>query len=369
MKVRLVTSLREFDALESVWRELTGKVDQISPFLTHDWFACCWRTTGPVVRRELWLLEDVAGPLALIPLVTRRTRMRNLPVRNIRVLDWSDAPLVDLPVAGDVDQAIAFFLDALRERGGWDVLSLPKLTVGSPIRRALDRALPTRFRWSLGAQSRAPYVTIEGTWKAFLKTNAADHGDPTDEFVDESSDGLPLSVEEHRAIQPDGRIFAEFIELSRETWDSVRGFATPGMTRFFEELSTRATLSGSCRLWILRIGGRAVATEYQLGNNGCLYTLRSDAERNTDGVRPRASLAARIIRELFERGEVHEYHMGAWSGQERARWASGTHETATVHVYAPTAYGALLHALESRRLRLPGETNGRGHSNGRPECA
>jgi hypothetical protein len=369
MKVRLVTSLREFDALEPVWRELTGKVDQMSPFLTHDWFACCWRTTGPVVRRELWLLEDTAGPLALIPLATRRTRMRNLPVRNLRLLDWSDAPVVDVPVAGDVDRAIAFFLDALRDRGGWDVLSLPKLAVGSPIHRALEAALPTRFRWSIGANSRAPYVTIAGTWKGFLKANAAHHGDPTDEFGDESGDGLPLSVEEHRAIHPDSRIFNEFIELSRETWDSVRGFAIPGMTRFFEELSTRATLSGSCRLWILRAGGRAVATEYQLGNNGCLYTLRSDAERDTDGVRPRASLGARIIRELFERGEVHEYHMGARSGQDRERWASGTHETATIHVYAPTAYGALLHALQAGVLRLPGHKNGHGNGNGRPECA
>ena len=39
MRVRLATSLREFDALAPVWRELTRESGQTSPFLSHDWFA------------------------------------------------------------------------------------------------------------------------------------------------------------------------------------------------------------------------------------------------------------------------------------------------------------------------------------------
>ena len=67
MKIRLVTSLREFDALAPVWSDVVAAGGQTSPFLSHDWFACCWRTAGPDRRRELWMVEDTSGPLAFDP--------------------------------------------------------------------------------------------------------------------------------------------------------------------------------------------------------------------------------------------------------------------------------------------------------------
>ena len=62
MVVRCVTSLREFDALGPAWHAVAQAGGQDSPFLSHDWFACCWRTAGPDRRREVWVLEDAAGP-------------------------------------------------------------------------------------------------------------------------------------------------------------------------------------------------------------------------------------------------------------------------------------------------------------------
>lgn len=364
MKVRVITSLREFDALEPVWREVTDASPYRSPFLTHDWFACCWRMAGPSVRRELWLVEDAAGPVALVPLVTGRTRLHSLPVRMMRVLDWPDAPVVDVPIAGDVQAAVASFLDAARTRGGWDVLSIPKLAVGSRARRALDATLPTRFRWTVAAHGRAPYVAIAGTWKEFLESKRAAAG-VGDELQDEVASGLPVSLEEHRSIDPDSPAFAEFVELSRESWDPERGIATPGTARFFRELTARATASGGCRLWILRVGERAVATEYQLGDNGHLYTLRADAEKQCDDLRPGTSLGTRMLRELFERGDVSEYTFGGPPAVDRLQWATGAHETATIHVYASTPYGALLHAIETR----PPLLSLRHTASGAPRCA
>jgi CelD/BcsL family acetyltransferase involved in cellulose biosynthesis len=363
MKVRVITSLREFDALEPVWRQVTEARPYRSPFLTHDWFACCWRMAGPSVKREVWVVEDAAGPVALVPLVVGRTRLHTLPVRMMRVLDWPDAPVVDVPVAGDVDAAVASFLDAARTRGGWDVLSIPKLAVGSRARRALDATLPTRFRWTVTAQGRAPYVTIAGTWKEFLRSRTPLHGG-RDELRDEVTSGVRVALEEHRSVDPDSPAFAEFVELSRESWDPERGIATPGTDRFFRELTARASARGGCRLWILRVGERAVATEYQLGENGHLYTLRADAETHCTDLRPGPSLGTRVLRELFERGDVSEYTFGAAPAADREHWATGAHETETLHVYAATPYGTLLHAIETRPL-----LSLRGAANGTPRCA
>ena len=167
MRVRVITSLREFDAIAPAWKEITASAGQGSPFLSHDWFACCWRTAGPNRRRELWMLEDAAGPLALLPLARWRSRVSGLPVRVIGFLDAPGAPFVDVPAARatDTDDWIRTFLAHARRQNDWDVISLRKLPAESRTLRALEAGLAEGFSWRRGESQYAPYVRITGSWE------------------------------------------------------------------------------------------------------------------------------------------------------------------------------------------------------------
>ena len=111
MKIRTVTSLREFDQLATVWRDITDASGQRSPFVSHDWFASCWRTAGPHRRREVWIVEDAAGPLAIVPLLHSRAWYRRFPSRILQLMHAPGMPTADLPVARAFDEVAVALLD------------------------------------------------------------------------------------------------------------------------------------------------------------------------------------------------------------------------------------------------------------------
>lgn len=351
MKLRVVTSLREFDALAPVWAEVMRAAGVTSPFLSHDWFACCWRTAGPNRRRELWILEDDVAPLALIPLVRWRARMHGLPVRVLEFLDSPDTPFADFVVTRGLDEIVQAFLERLCARRDWDVLSLRKLPSHSTTLPVLAAHLGGRFPWRLAGTESCPYVALAGTWQQFLGEKSQRFRKTCRNIENRLHRGGTVTIEEHCDVDPAGPVFAEVMEVSAQSWKAPRGLAMAtmqGMPRFFRELTQRASVNGWLHLWILRLDGRAVATEYQIGENGCLHALRADYDASLAELSPGAYLNQQIIRTLFERrGGVREYDMGPGDNDYKLRWATGAHDVVNLQVYAPGWYGRLLHGIDT----------------------
>jgi CelD/BcsL family acetyltransferase involved in cellulose biosynthesis len=362
VKIRLVTSLREFDALAPVWREVTRESGQTSPFVSHDWFACCWRTAGAHRRREVWLMEDSAGPVGLIPLLRLKGRVRGAPVRMVRVLDASDAPFTDFPVARAVDEMVGLFLATLAQQRDWDVLVFPKVPAHSVTFKALEAALPGFFPWRLAAVHSSPHLTISGTWDEYLRQRPADVRKACQDADARIRLEGEVMVEEHREVDPEGPVFAEMMELFCHSRKGQLGFvvATQGPARFFRELTQRAVAAGALHLWILRHDGRAIATEYQVAAPDARYALRAESDSAFADLAPGLCLSFNIIESLFARRSVHHYDMGPADGACRLGLATGRHDAVALEAYAPTTYGRFLHAVETRlipfarRLARPG---------------
>lgn len=355
MKIRLITSLREFDALAPVWRAITEISGQASPFAGHDWFATCWRSAGPDRQRELWAIEDGGRPMALLPLVRTRGRLRGLPVRAIEFLASPDTAYADFPVAGRLDEVVETVLRGLADRRDWDVLSLPKVRSDSRLFQALEAGLTGRHAWRIARRGSSPYVAIAGTWERFFRDKTQRFRKTCRSITNRMERSGKVEVIEHRRVSPKDPIFAEMLRVSEDSWKAPRGVAIStmlGMSRFFTELTQRASDNGALHLWICRLDGRPVATEYQLGGNGVVHALRADFDATLGALSPGAYLNIHIVRSLFERGGVDEYDMGPGLNEYKLRWASGAHDLLDIEVFAPTAYGRALHGLETRLLPL-----------------
>ncbi|MGH7390715.1 MAG: GNAT family N-acetyltransferase [Candidatus Rokuibacteriota bacterium] len=350
MRIRRVTTLREFDDLAGAWQRLTSATGQICPLVSHDWFACCWRTAGPNRRREVWVFEDAGGPVAFVPLTHSRVRMLGVPVRVVSFLGAGLAPFADIPAAGHPDDIAAAVIAELKSRRDWDILSLANLKAMSPVAKALTAVLSGELPWATSPEVATPYLTIAGTWDEFLRSRTEPVA--ASWCAVEAATGQPgrITVEEHREVDPDGPIFADVMEVSHAAWRDA-GTMVPtagqGEPRFLKELTRRASANGWLHLWILRVDGRAVATEYQLGANGSIHALRADHDPSSREIAAGTCLKIRIVKSLFDRGEIHEYDLPA-AGDDARELASGLHETVTLDVYAPTAFGRLLHKLDTR---------------------
>jgi len=346
MKVRVLASLREFDTLAPAWNELLEESGQTSPMASHDWYAASWRTAGPDRRRELWLVEDCAGPVAMIPLVRSRTRLRGLTVRRLEFLGGQHAPFVDVPFVGNASLVLNAFLDACGERRDWDLLVLDRMLAQSSFYKALAVTVPDRFLWRQAEVVESPYLTIAGSWEQFHAGLPA----AVRETMATVEDGLrrrgEVAVEVHHQVDPKGRAFHDAVDVANISWRRGRDIlatSLQGVPRLFRELVQRGSLSLS--LWIARVDGRPVAAEYQVGSHGATHTLGVDDDAELAGT----YLNAAIVRSLFEQGGARHYHMGVSDTGRRLTWGSDAHECLGLQLSPQNLYGRLIHRMAAGR--------------------
>jgi CelD/BcsL family acetyltransferase involved in cellulose biosynthesis len=352
LSVAPIDTPQAFEELALAWTQLAAEAGQTSPFLSHDWFRCCWQAAAPEERPEILVVKDETGPVAFVPLVRRTERRRGVAVRSLRLLDSPDTPFIEFLASPEPRGITEVVLDALAARRDWDVLTLQKLPLESPTLKALEGALAGRRRVTRGAMLRSPYVAIDGTWEEYFRTQKTQRFRKTVRNIENRLHrGHRVEVQELSTVDPDGPVMAEVMEVSRQSWKGARGLAMAtmrGMPTFFHELTRRASANGWLRVWILRLDGRAVATEYQIVADGRVHALRADFDPSLADLSPGAYLNQRIVQALFEGGKVHEYDMGPGDRLYKARWASGAHETATLVIFRSSVRGLMLHTIESR---------------------
>jgi CelD/BcsL family acetyltransferase involved in cellulose biosynthesis len=354
MKVRRVATLDGFEALAPLWAGVARESGQTSPFLSHDWFTCCWQIRNPSRRPEALVVEDTAGPVGLVPLVRQRGWLRGLPVRILGMLNSPDTPLVEWLMLGRPEPVVEAVMSYLAGRGDWDVFALDALPTESLTLKGLEGWLPGRFRWERRGVVHAPYLLVTGSWDEFWTAKSQRFKKTVRSVRNRLSKAGLVTVAEHRTLGGDSPVFQEVLDVSRRSWKAKRGVAIatmPGMPAFFRELTERASAKGWLRLWVLRLEGRAVATEYQLEANGRVHALRADFDSSLpDELSPGTYLNCEILRALFAREGVHEYNMGPGDNAYKTRWASDAHETVRLRIFRPGLYGALLHGLETRAV-------------------
>jgi len=350
MKIRVVESLPEFDRLGPLWRELMTAGRLTSPFRSHDWFACCWRTAGPNRQRQVLVVEDAEGPVAMVPLVRWRSSVRSLPVTMVSLMEGPGQAMPEIPIARRRNDVMASVVDFFAVRRDWDLLVIPGLVAGSPSTHAVLDALTEHSLWSAAAQDIVPHVVVAGTWQRYLRDRAR-WLEPILAAGAALERSGALQVEEHANLGAADALFAEVMELAEDSWASPRGLVTtpPETYRFFRALCRRASANDWLRLWVLRHEGRVVAAELQLQNGTMAHVVRTSRDPATPFA---AFLRASILKSFFASNKVQHYDLGAGTGDDLLRWSTSVRETMTVRVYAETNYGRLLHNVRTRLVPL-----------------
>lgn len=348
MKIRIITSLQAFDALARVWRDVVEASGRSSPLLSHDWFASCWRTAGPNRLRELWVVEDVAGPLALVPFVASKMRYRGFPVRVLQLMHRPEVAVVDFPVARDHAGVTKAVLDRLQARDDWDLFLLPGVPADSAMWNAFRSANGTGSAWLIADRIRVPVLRL---------TDRSGHAPAMREILRRSvaTTGARMLdtvvVEAHRTLDPRGALFEEIMSVSstgsgctaslpETTDDEVR--------RFFRELTIRATANGWLSLWVVRYEGRVVEVEYQLAADGYVHSLRRGAEQSPPELRLGDLLTLSILETLLAKHDAHTYYRYPRHPGDPMTAAGDGRESLFVELFASRPYARLLYGFETR---------------------
>jgi CelD/BcsL family acetyltransferase involved in cellulose biosynthesis len=356
LRIRRIEHARDFMALASLWSKLARESGQLSPFLSYDWFWCCWHGVWPRHRPEILVMEEAGAPVAIIPLMHWQERLAGLPVRCLGFLEYPSTPLVDLLTIVPHDWVIETFLDHLASRSDWDMVWLQKLPEISPTLKTLERVLPERLPWRRAGSLLLPYLTINREWETSYSANGQSIKDTYDRIHAQLVRAGDLILEEHSSVDPWSPLFQETIELIRHQGRKDHRTANATISRmpeFFSELTRRATKNGWLSFWVLKLNNRVIAMEYQLRDEGKALALWTDDDPVCREFSPGQRLSLAILRSFFERGCVHEYGLGPGVKANRLWCASSRHEAVHLKLYKPSLYSRLLYSVDRGLVSRP----------------
>jgi CelD/BcsL family acetyltransferase involved in cellulose biosynthesis len=348
LHIRSIDNARDFVALEPIWSRLIHETGQASPFLSYDWFWCCWHGVWPQRRPEILVIEDGDTPVAIIPLMRWRARLYGLPVHYMSFLEWPHSPITDLVTTNQSDPVIELFLDHLIRRSDWDIARLQKLLVTSPTLEAFEHLLPGRLSWRRERHVAYPYVKIDGDWEHFSGMMSKSFGDTYRHISVTLQRAGDLRLEEHRLVDPQGSLFQEILAvMDLQTNGSHVSSTMPRQREFFQALTQRATKNGWLSLWTLKLDGHVIAFEYQFRFHSTVQVLAAGEHPSYHALRPWPELNLAVLRTLSQSGCTYEYSLGPSVQHDRLWWANGNQQTVRLKLYRPSLYTSVLAQLDS----------------------
>ncbi|HEX7077786.1 MAG TPA: GNAT family N-acetyltransferase [Candidatus Eisenbacteria bacterium] len=322
--VETIRDRGRLEALRDDWDALSAGTPDRSPFLTYDWFRCCLEDSEGA---ELFVLAAREGDrlVGIAPLCRERLRIRWRRARAIGFLRCRETPQADLVVeparrAAVLDAILRHLHEA--ERASWDLLLLtPWLETSanlSLVREWIDASGARRLERQA---SLAPVVPISGTWDEFWKGRSYLFRKSRRGILKRMQRVGEVEIECHRA-DPRGEALQALFDVSDRSWKRAEGKAVTSREeskRFFRALTETAGRHDWLRLWILRVNGTPIATEYDLAQDGVVYALRADFDQSHASFSPGAYLEYHLLERLFEEGN-RAYHAGPGSDTYKLRW-------------------------------------------------
>jgi CelD/BcsL family acetyltransferase involved in cellulose biosynthesis len=350
LRIRRIDNGRDFVALAPIWAELVHNSGQASLFLSHDWFWCCWHGVWPQRRPEILLIEEVGGPVAIVPLMHWNAWFHGLPVRYLGFLECPDTPLADILAVGDHSRVLETFVEHLTSRSDWDTACLQKLPARSPTLKTLEGILPGRLPWRRAGHLLYPYLAIGGDWERFYGVQDISLKDAYQRIQVRLERVGDLSLEEHRTVDLGSPLLQEALAVMGRSrrMDYSGAMATmPRTPEFLRELTRRAAKNGWLSLWSLSLNGHVLAIEYQLRADGKIKVLWAGGNPLYREFLPATALNLAILQSLFQSGYVCEYSLGYGVNGDHLWRATAQHETVHLQLYRPSLYSRLVYGVET----------------------
>jgi CelD/BcsL family acetyltransferase involved in cellulose biosynthesis len=364
LQVDLVTGDAQFSLLASDWNALAGRSPKASVFLRHEWFSAAWAWRRLDCDLRLFVVRTNGALVGVLPLICRRPSERG--ARKLELLTVPDTQLSDMLAAPtDASEVAKALAGALAGRRDWDLLDLSHLPTDSLCIDTLTPALRGQgLRIVARDGGRNPFIPLSGAWSSYYDTRSRRLKKANNLAANRLKRAGELEVDWIRsdscAEDRCESAIAAAIAISGMSWkrETVYSLDQPGPQAFVRSLSRAARERGWLSIWIMRVGGRPVAMEYQLIESDNVYALRSDFDASYEETSPGTYLFRHLLESSFGRG-LQRYYMGPGDNAYKLRWTNEAEPLQRLIVYNGTLYGRIVrvrHAIAQRVDRTRRDT-------------
>ena len=354
-RVEEIASWESFDALRGPWDALLSASGQESPFLSHDWFACCARAVAEGREPRVLLAWDGDALVGIAPLWGSEQGAAPDQDPTISFITSSETAFVDFITLDERRRAVlqAFVRHWYESRPRrWRRVDLGQWPEESRhYGEMLEILRQERKPFFTRTASITPYLSVQGDWDSYFQHRPLVFRKAYRRIRNRIAD-LPRAEVELIRTDPEGTLVDTLLEISRRSWKDREGVALsnrPDIQRFFRELTARAGPNGWLMAWLLKVDGRPIAMEYDLAHDGKVYALRADFDEAHRSVSPGSYLEYWIIKDTFDRG-WREYCSGPGLKRYKLRWTDTVRTNRTVTL-CPTDTRGVVDWLWNGRVR------------------
>jgi CelD/BcsL family acetyltransferase involved in cellulose biosynthesis len=346
-----IVSESEFLGLEEAWNDIAREARPRSIFFQHEWFAAAWAW-----RRHDALLHMLIGcrgnsVVGILPLIRRV----DPPSRIVEyeLLTIPDTQLADMLCApADADEIVNAFAAALGSDRRWDTLRLDLLSPDGPCIKSFIQALRRHGLHVVQRDSgRNLFVDLSDSWPRYYETRSRSlkkainlAANRIQGLGDVRVECISGKTRDHSRL---AAALETIIEISARSWKRETGNSLdqPGPQAFIRSLSQRAFERDWLAIWLLHVGGKPLAVEYDLVFEGRVHALRADFDAVCKNISPGTHLFRVQLEQLFRRGFTR-YYMGRGENTYKLRWTDQGDSLRRLLAYNRTAMGRVTWVLE-----------------------
>ncbi|MGO8995107.1 MAG: GNAT family N-acetyltransferase [Polyangiaceae bacterium] len=358
---RIVTDVREAEALTVEWRALTLRAPRGELTLTPVWLLAWWREFGERDGRAMRLVvfRDGSTLVGLAPLSLRLAlHRRAIPVRRLELLATGEPEadeicsdyvgvLCDGGYEGEIARELARLIVVERALGRWDELLMPAMSSEDlfveGFRHALFATAP-RMHISVAETGLCPYIALPKTWDGYLKSLESSSRYVVTRASRElekwaGKGGAELVRATTREELAKGRRILRSLHGERWSEEGERGvFASARFSRFHDEVMPQLLdgVDGQLDLLWLTVKGEPIAAAYNIVFRGKVYFYQSGRKLDLPKqVKPGISIHAFAIERSITLGH-REYDFLNGASQYKLKLATATRPLVTLRAIAPS---------------------------------
>jgi CelD/BcsL family acetyltransferase involved in cellulose biosynthesis len=353
--VDVISDYTAFVAFEAEWNDAVERARIPHPFLRHEWVRTWWEAfSTPATRPYIQVVRANGRVTAIAPFMRDMGAMYGIPARRVRFIHNDHTPRTDVIIADDAEASYQAIWRALRtDRERWDVLLLGQLERSSKTQQAfLEFAAAERLRTGTWRSSDSPYLSITGTWDAYLNSLPAKFRSNLRNRMSRLAKIGPVSLEILTDRQSIEGAAEEAWRLESSGWKREAGTAIasdPAVHRFYTTLIERGTNAGWLRLLFLTVGDRRIATSYGACFDNRLFLFKTGYDPEFATGAPFKILTSLAIQDACTCGLSEVDFLGdaePW----KLEWTSTSRGHDWLYVFSDSMRARLLHSIKFQWL-------------------
>jgi len=312
LRLQVLTSLDEMQALSPEWNELLSHYAGRNLFLTPVWNRAWWRAFGEGKGLRLVTMRSGERLVGLSIYMLYNTRLRGLPVRVLGNFTNPHVSRTDVVVAPGFESSVARQLAAWLAASSrdWDVALLQQLPADAPWLTAFVEAargcglLPCEPVAGLG-KCRMPLAPSWDTYVAERGSHFRKNIGKTERRVERGG-----KVEYLHSVNPtaEAQDFDVFADVEQRSWkDDVEGTAHLGEVgwAFQKEFSTAYDEGITCDNWIVRLDGQPVTIVHTVGYDRVSYCFQTLYDEKVRDLYIGRAAITRHFQSVFDEGRYY----------------------------------------------------------------